>query len=40
MGKKKHMKKVAVLTSYLRDYVKYDFYFPSEQLLKEIFHKE
>lgn len=33
------MKKVAILTSYIRDYVKYEFYFPSEQLLKQIFNE-
>ncbi len=33
------MKNVAILTSYLKDYIKYEFYFPSEQLLKEIFNE-
>jgi len=32
------MKNVAILTAYLKDYVKYEFYFPSEQLLKKIFN--
>ena len=34
---KKKLIKVAILTSYQREYVKYDFYFPSEQLMKKIF---
>lgn len=33
------MKNVAILTAYLKDYVKYDFYFPSEQLLRKIFNE-
>ena len=31
------MHKFAILTSYMKEYVKYDFYFPSEKLFRDIF---
>lgn len=32
------MKNIAILTSYMKEYVKYDFYFESEQLLRKMFN--